>query len=98
MLEPVDEFLDKKDWAVEATYTASGEDPVAILVIFSRVRSDFEAGQTVYVNAEIVASCRSTDVENATNDATLKIGTMTYKVIEKGPDVNGMTELGLSLD
>jgi len=98
MLEPVDEFLDKEDFAEEAIYTASGEDPVTILVLFDPVPAEFEVGQTMFVNAEITARCKSTDVANATNDATMKIKDVTYKVTEIGPDINGMTDIGLSKD
>lgn len=96
--ELVDEFFDTGDFAVVATYTPAGGSPVSIKVVFDSPFAITELEGIQYQNTDPVAHCRTVDVANATEEATLVIEGVTYKVKEVQPDGGGVTNLVLSKD
>lgn len=96
--ELVDEFFDTGDFAVVATYTPAGGSPVSIKVVFDAPFAITEVEGMQYQNIDPVAHCRTADVANATDEATLIINGVTYRVKEVQPDGGGVTNLALTKD
>lgn len=81
-----------------ATYTPNGGAAVTIPVIYNAQNES----ATVYIG-DVAASmpqatCKTSDVPNATNKDTLVVGGVTYQVFNVGNDGSGLTVLTLSID
>lgn len=84
------------DFGVTATYTADGESPTSITVIFDKTYLGVDAGGEVTVESNNpVALCRTSDVSDADHAATLVINSVTYNVVGVQPDGTGLTHLEL---
>ena len=97
-LEEVDLFFDKQDFAVEAIYTAESGVARKILVIFSDEFTPSLVGDTTYQNVAPTALVKAADAPDITIDETLKISTVTYKIIKVQTDSTGLKQLTLSKD
>lgn len=96
-VEDLDVFF--ADFGVPAVYTPLGGEASDITVI---VDNEFVAAQGIGLlgvdGSAPQALCKTSDVSDATREATLLIEGITYKVTEPMPDGTGITTLRLSKD
>lgn len=81
-------------WAAVAT--ENFEIYGSIPVIFDARADDSLIMNMAVDNKSPVATCRTSDVSDANNTATLQVNNVTYKVINAEPDGTGITRLILS--
>jgi hypothetical protein len=94
----VEPFFANSPFTLAATYTASGDAPKQITVIFDAPFQLTSAQGVEYQNAEPQCLARTSDVADANDQATILINTITYKVREVQPDGTGITRLILTRD
>ena len=85
------------DIAVEGTYTPDGSPPSSTSVIFDRDYIEAnQFGDTAMETKEIWITVKTSDYENAKQGETVKIGLITYYIIN--PQINiGISRIKLSL-
>ena len=85
-----------KDFGILSAYTADGEDPINITVIFDEPYIGLDANGQVSVESQTpTVLCRASDVSNATHAASIVISGITYNVVGVQPDGTGFTMLAL---
>lgn len=90
-------FLSTDDFATAAKLTLVGGNAKNIKVIFdSEYYQSLMIGDVGIANADPQVLCKSSDITGITQNAALKIGTVTYYVTSVEPDGTGMTRLVLS--
>lgn len=98
MEEFVDDFFEDNEDTVDALYTNAAGAAKHIRVIFDRENSTITMGAVDVQSALPTARCRTKDVQDADNGATLVIEEVTYHVKETHVDATGVTLLALSRD
>lgn len=96
MDNPISEFFETTDFAQSVTYTPSGGSSVSILGIFDNEFSLNDISEMGYQNMNPYITCKTSDVNNATNGDTFVISSVTYYVIGVQPDGTGITRIILS--
>lgn len=94
----VEPFFANSLFTMTATYTGSGAAAKSITIIFDAPFQLTSAQGIEYQNAEPQCLCRTSDVSDANDQATILINTITYKVREVQPDGTGITRLILTRD
>ena len=87
---------DQGSFSEAAVYTPSGGTATDIPVIFDAPGTPVRSGDAVFETTAPSVTTRSEDVSDATNDATIVIRGVTYKVVNVMPDGQGITRLELS--
>ena len=94
----VDAFFDEADFTTDAIYINPSGTKKDIKVIFLAAHSMSQIGDTMVENLAPQATCKSTDVSDATKATKLEIDSVVYKVYQPQPDGTGITRLILSKD
>lgn len=95
----VDPFFSESEFISAAVYQSDpsvGDPPIDINVIFDRENSVTPIGSVAIENAAPQAICKTSDLPDINNKATLEIDGVTYYVKEVQPTANGLTVLILS--
>lgn len=81
---------------VDATYTPTGGQAVAIRACFTLGVEDITLGGDVLPQGVIGhAGCASSDVEGAKNGDTFEVNDVSYRILKIQPDETGWTKLFL---
>lgn len=96
MITDVSDFFQTNDFAEPAFfYTASGQNPSSITVIFTDQYALSVIGSVAFQNKDITVHCRSIDVANATPASIIVVRGETLYVDTIQPDGTGITVLSL---
>ena len=83
------------DFGESVTYTPDGGSPSTITTIFDDTFEDLQIGEAGLSTGKPVCLCRTADVSDATEGATIQRGAVIYTVRIVMADGTGMTELQL---
>lgn len=77
-------------------WTPTGGSPASLTAIFTKETSEEAVGEDQYLMPVLEADCLSSSVEGVKIGDSLKVRTVTYRVISILPDDDGWTTLKLS--
>lgn len=92
---PVDEFINCAG-NKEAIYTNSSGNTSNIIVIFGSAIADAVVVKTEVSNTNLIATAKTSDVEDVTNSCRLEIDDVNYYITDFNDDGQGFTLLHLS--
>lgn len=92
----LDSFLNTSEFAETATYTVYGGSAASISVIFDNTGNVINPATLEVESSGPKVTCKTSDVENASNRDTVVIASITYYVTKVEHDGTGMSVLYLS--
>ena len=98
MIEETDIWFNTDDFAQAAVYTPSGGSRKSINVVFDEPGAEVFVGDQQVITTDPSALCKTSDVEDAAQGDTLKIGGTTYYITKNLPMGDGTSRVMLSKD
>jgi len=91
---PIDDYL--QEFGEEAIYTNPSSKQSKIKIVWGEGSANVPLGETSSVNTGLVATCKTTDVEDVDNTCRLEYVSVNYYIINFEADGDGFTVLFLS--
>lgn len=98
MIEENSIWFNEDDFAQPAVLTMSGRSPKKIYIVFNEPGAEIMLNEQQVITTDPTALCKTSDVEDAVQSDTLKVGSITYYVLKNLSQGDGTSLLTLTKD